>query len=205
MNVVACLCVGLSLCVCMLSQHISPSVSCLCCRGWAEERGKGYEKYQETLAFTWDEVLVRATCIVCTSCCLNRHTCAFGCLWWGEWHLFDHSPSLLGWLLLMNIPLTLWKQERDFSHLWSDLFTYFSHQRAIDLTLTSACNYNGTPFTAVAPGSFVKLFIIRSLTRCTFQMPNVASACSDQWILFALDFMCECGGWLVSSAFKISF
>lgn len=87
------------------------------------------------------------------------------------------------------------KQERYSSHLWSDLFTYFSH-------LTDAAyRYNGTPFAAEALSSLLILIIRRETC-------PVKSAHSVQWTQFTLELVCVtlCGCcWLMSVLFRISF
>lgn len=82
------------------------------------------------------------TCLI-----IPRHRLGDGCSWISHWPCKNSQL----------------KQERDSSHLWSDLFTYFCHQRDIEHMPSTAYNYSGTHFAAVAVGSMLIIFIIRDL------------------------------------------
>lgn len=120
--------------------------------------------------------------------------CVCLCVCWRVWgtclilacHCLDGCCSWISHWPCKNSHL---KQERDSSHLWSDLFTYFSHQRAIEHMMSAACNYNGTPFTAVVLGSLLILFIIRDLTCTLTEISTCQLFCSTCTFFSFLEFV----------------
>ncbi len=129
-------------------------------------------------------------CIVCIFVCVFVCMCVCGRVWGTCLIIPCHClGGCCSWISHWPCKNSQLKQERDSSHLWSDLFTYFSHQRAIEHMLSAAYNYNGTPSTAVALASLLILFIIRDLTCELAEISRHRLFCSTQTFYFGV---CVC-------------
>lgn len=181
--------------VCVLSEQISACACCFRCREYAEEQGKGNDIRK--VCFRWS---------FCTNFVLFFGRGLIGI---GVSCLISWSGCCFSWISHYPCENTHPKQERELSHLWSDLLSYFSHQRSVDLTLTAAHNYDKTPSAAALLGFLLMLFSVSGPSRWDFQMSNVTSACSDQWAGFHLDPVSVCmwkhRRWLVLSLHYIPF